>query len=301
MTIALFGKKMNDRCRNGMLWLIEKSLSAGNEVYLYAGLSYLLDSMPEKSRQALVIYGSRKELPSEGNVLFLSAGGDGTFLEAVSFLGNYPCHIAGINFGRLGFLTTARFEPDSCNEWIGDLFSGNYKIEKRSLLRISCPFLPEGMYPYALNEISVHRTEASMLNVEVSIDGKALPAYWSDGLLISTPTGSTAYSLSAGGPVVMPESHVLLLTPIAPHNLNVRPLVLPNTSQCVLRVFSRSGKIAVSLDNRSFSVPEGTEMTVRLAEYTINYVCLHEEGFIKALQSKLMWGEDRRNNLKEEL
>ena len=157
--------------------------------------------------------------------------------------------------------------------------------------------MPSDIYPYALNEISIQRLGASMLNVELSMDGVALPAYWSDGFLISTPTGSTAYSLSAGGPVVLPASKALIVTPVAPHNLNVRPLIVPSSTKFTLVPHSRDGRSFITLDNRSFEVKSGTVLEISISEYTIECVSLQNDSFIEALKEKLMWGEDRRNSL----
>ena len=150
-------------------------------------------------------------------------------------------------------------------------------------------------WPYALNEFTVHRNGAAMLGVEVTIDGVRLPTYWSDGLIISTSSGSTAYSLSAGGPIVLPESRVLIVTPIAPHNLNVRPLVVPDSAEITLKMQSRDENVIFTADNRTALIPSETEVAIRVAQFSLKRVRLNRSNFIDALTEKLFWGEDVRN------
>jgi NAD+ kinase len=231
-------------------------------------------------------------LPADTD-LFLSLGGDGTFLEALTLIRDRGIPVAGINSGHLGFLTTARADDD--DRWIDALLAGDYTVEERSLLRVTCPELPGDFYPFALNEVSVQRRGASMLSVDVCIDGRQLPTYWADGLVAATPTGSTAYNLSVGGPVVMPSSEVMVLAPIAPHNLNVRPLVVPMASSVELTFHSRERSALLTLDNRSCELASGTKVILSRGRYGLRYVSLSDQNFINALQTKLFWGEDRRN------
>jgi len=232
------------------------------------------------------------DLPADTE-LFLSLGGDGTFLHSLTLVRGRGIPVAGINAGHLGFLTTAR--ADDGDDWIGALLSGQYTVEERSLLRVVCSGLPQDFYPFALNEVSLQRRGASMLQVNVCIDGRPLPSYWADGLVIATPTGSTAYNLSVGGPVVMPSSQVMVIAPIAPHNLNVRPLVVPMDAAVELSFRSRAGGALLTLDNRSCELPSETKVSLARGRYGLRYVSLSNDNFIHALQTKLFWGEDRRN------
>ena len=236
---------------------------------------------------------SWKELPDDTD-LFLSLGGDGTFLQSITFVRDRGIPVAGINFGRLGFLTTAR--ASDAASWIDDLLAGRFTVEERSLLRVICADMPDEFYPFALNEVSLQRRGAGMLSVHVSIDGRDLPTYWSDGLVISTPTGSTAYNLSVGGPVVMPSSEVIVIAPIAPHNLNVRPLVAPIGSALEMSFDSRGESAILVLDNRPFEIRPGTRVSIMRGRYGLRYASLSDHNFINALRTKLLWGEDRRNN-----
>ncbi|MBO4536997.1 MAG: NAD(+)/NADH kinase [Bacteroidales bacterium] len=242
-----------------------------------------------------VCYGedftSWQDLPADTS-LFLSLGGDGTFLQSLTFVRDRGIPVAGINFGHLGFLTTARADED---DWVDALLSGRYSVEERSLIRVTCAAFPETFYPFALNEVSLQRRGASMLQISVRINGRELPTYWADGLVIATPTGSTAYNLSVGGPVVMPDSEVMVIAPIAPHNLNVRPLVVPMDAAVELSFRSREEGAVLTLDNRSCEIPSDTAVTLARGHYGLRYVTLSDDNFIHALQTKLFWGEDRRN------
>ena len=231
-------------------------------------------------------------LESDADML-LSVGGDGTFLSAAKLVQGRDIPVMGVNLGRLGFLSENR--PSSVAT---ALLSNDYTIEDRAVLRADVVTgNPEiDGWPYALNEFTVHRSGAAMLGVEASVDGVRLPTYWADGLIISTSSGSTAYSLSSGGPIVLPESKVLIITPIAPHNLNVRPLVVPDSAEIALRMHSRDENVIFTADNRTAAVPASVEIAIRVAQFSLKRVRLKKSNFIDALTEKLFWGEDVRNN-----
>ncbi len=221
----------------------------------------------------------------------LSLGGDGTFLLAARFAVPAGVPVLGVNFGRLGFLSEN--DPDMV---VDALSTGDYRVEERELLQVSCPDLPaEESWPYALNEISVSRVSPSMLGVDVSVDGEALPTYWADGLLVATSSGSTAYSLSVGGPICLPETKVFIVAPISPHNLNVRPLIVPETSRLAITLRSRDSHAVLSMDNRNYTVPAGARIEVGAAPMRLRRLRLGGSNFINALRSRLLWGEDVRN------
>lgn len=232
------------------------------------------------------------DLPADTD-LFLSLGGDGTFLQALTFVRDRGIPVAGINFGRLGFLTTAR--ADEGDAWIDELLAGRFQVEERSLLEVSCSELPDGFYPFALNEVTLQRRSAGMLSVDIRIDGREIPTWWADGLVAATPTGSTAYSLSVGGPIVLPGSQVMVLAPIAPHNLNVRPLVVPMDASLEMTFHCREKGALLTLDNRSCEIPSAVTVRVARARFGLRYATLSDNSFIGALRTKLLWGEDRRN------
>ena len=226
-----------------------------------------------------------------GTDMILSVGGDGTFLSAAKKAGEKGLPLLGVNFGRLGFLS-----ENSPEDVLAALSGGDWTIEEREILRLAGADVPGEMYPYVLNEVAVHRRGAAMLGIDVSVDGVALPTYWADGLLVATSSGSTAYSLSVGGPICTPDSKVLIIAPIAPHNMNVRPLIVPDSAVVGISTISRDGEIMLSADNRSAAVPSGGEFTVSLAQFSLKRVRLGGSSFVKALTSKLYWGGDVRNS-----
>ena len=230
---------------------------------------------------------------AEADVL-LSVGGDGTYLVASSLAAKDGVPVVGVNLGRLGFLSENR--PQSVAK---ALIEGDYVVEDAPVLQVwglQDSAQSEGIWPYAFNEFTVHRNGASMLEVEVSVNGTRLPSYWADGLILSTAAGSTAYSLSVGGPIVMPGAKVLIITPIASHNLNIRPLVVPDTSVVTFKVRTRDGKAIFTADNRAVEIADGTEVTMSVAQFSLKRVRLNSSNFINALTEKLLWGEDIRNN-----
>ncbi len=232
------------------------------------------------------------ETPASDDEMLLCVGGDGTFLSSAGLAVRCGIPVMGINLGRLGFLSENR--P---SEVAQALLSGDYTIENRVMLAadVKTGVAEIDEWPYALNEFTVHRSGAAMLGVEVTVDGVVLPTYWSDGLIVSTSSGSTAYSLSAGGPIVLPESKVLIISPIAPHNLNVRPLVVPDSSVITLKMNSRDENVTFTADNRTASIVASAEIEIRVAQFSLKRVRLNRSNFIDALTEKLFWGEDIRN------
>ena len=225
--------------------------------------------------------------------MVLSMGGDGTFLKAASHVGNKNIPILGINTGRLGFL--ADVSPEEMEETFEDIYKRNYKIEDRSILQVSSEGQTLKGYPYGLNEIAIlKRDSSSMITIHTSINGAYLTTYQADGLVIATPTGSTAYSLSIGGPVIVPHSSTIAITPVAPHSLNVRPIVINDDWEITLDVESRSHNFLVAIDGRSETCREGTRLTIRKADYNIKVVKRPNHIFFHTLRDKMMWGVDGR-------
>ena len=228
--------------------------------------------------------------------LFFSIGGDGTLLKAVTFVRDLGIPIVGLNTGRLGFLAT--IQKEKIEDSIADLIAGKFKISERSLLAIeTTPASTEiGELNFALNEIAINRKNTtSMIKVETFVDDEHLASYWSDGLIVSTPTGSTGYSMSCGGPIMDPGSNSIVLTPIAPHNLNARPFVIPDNAEITLKVSGREKSYLISLDSRIATLQDDTEIRIKKAGFSIKLAQLKEDSFIKTLREKLLWGEDRRN------
>ena len=229
---------------------------------------------------------SAEELLPDTDVI-LSIGGDGTYLSAAEIAARAAVPILGVNFGRLGFLSDC--PPQKVAP---ALLSGRFVVEDREVLQ---SVVDGGEPQFALNEIAVNRIGAAMLGVDVTVDDEPLPTYWADGLLVATSSGSTAYSLSVGGPICTPESQVLIIAPVAPHNLNVRPLIVPASSRIGISLRSRNEELMLTHDTRTASVSRNTRIEVSVAQFSLKRIRLPEINFISALRSKLFWGEDVRN------
>ncbi|MGD1947967.1 MAG: NAD kinase [Croceivirga sp.] len=228
--------------------------------------------------------------------LFVSFGGDGTMLRAISYVGKLGIPIVGVNTGRLGFLST--FKKGDVRKVVTEFVAGAFTIEERSMVEIctASHINDFDQLNFALNEITVSRKDTtSMITVETFLNGEYLTNYWADGLIIATPTGSTGYSLSCGGPVIAPTTKSFVLTPIAPHNLNARPFVISDDTVIKLKVSGREENHLVSLDSRIATIPNGQEIIIQKSPYAINMVAYKSESFLKTLRNKLLWGEDRRN------
>lgn len=228
----------------------------------------------------------------EGADMVLSYGGDGTFLECVRRVGERGLPILGINSGRLGFLANVPME--GVEEAFTLISAGNYQVESRLLLQAEGTFGEAPDFPFAFNEFSLHRGGAEMIGVGVEVDGEPIATIWGDGVLVATPSGSTAYALSVGGPVIAPECDCLIVAPIAPHNLSMRPVVVPAASRITLRVHSRRENPYATLDNRTFPASDGATFTLRRAGIATRLVRLLGHSFYTTLQEKMAWGIDKR-------
>lgn len=229
----------------------------------------------------------------ENTDMLLSIGGDGTFLSAARFALPHDIPVLGVHFGRMGFLSEC--EPEAVADAILD---GLWQIEERTLLRVSVDGAAEDRFvPYAVNEMSVSRVSASMLGVDVTVDGVQLPTYWADGLLVATSSGSTAYSLSVGGPICFPESRVFIVAPVSPHNLNVRPLIVPESAKLSITLRSRDEEADFAMDNKIYTIPADSVIRVEAAPVHLKRVCLGKSNFVDALRSRLLWGMDVRNGV----
>ena len=225
--------------------------------------------------------------------MVISLGGDGTFLKAVSHVGRKGIPILGINTGRLGFL--ADISPEEMEETFDEIHAHRYRTEERTLLQLKCDDPRLTRSPYALNEIAVlKRDSSSMISIRATVGGMLLTTYQADGLIVATPTGSTAYSLSVGGPIIAPDSQTIALTPVAPHSLNMRPIVICDNREITLEVESRSHNFLVAIDGRSESCRETTRLTISKADYTIRVVKRFNHRFFDTLRNKMMWGADVR-------
>ncbi|HEX9151794.1 MAG TPA: NAD kinase, partial [Flavobacterium sp.] len=240
-------------------------------------------------------FASHTELDQSFDLL-ISIGGDGTILRAATLVRNSGIPILGINAGRLGFLATV--QKENIAEFMQFVIDKKYTLSKRTLLSLTCSTENESIQEinFAMNEITVSRKDTTaMITIDTYLDDEYLNSYWADGLIISTPTGSTGYSLSCGGPILTPTVKSLVITPIAPHNLTARPLVVPDETEIKLKVSGREDNYLVSLDSRVTTIKNESILTIKKTPFQINMVEIPDETFLKTLRSKLLWGEDKRN------
>jgi len=240
-------------------------------------------------------FSSHTELDSSFDML-ISIGGDGTILRAATLVRDSGVPILGINAGRLGFLATV--QKENIETFMQFVIDKKYTISKRALINLSCTPRNESIEEmnFAMNEITVSRKDTtSMITIETYLNDEYLNSYWADGLIISTPTGSTGYSLSCGGPILTPDVKSLVITPIAPHNLTARPLVVPDETEIRLKVTGREPYYLISLDSRVTSVKNESILILKKNPFQINMIEIPEETFLKTLRKKLLWGEDKRN------
>ncbi|RYH73212.1 NAD kinase [Flavobacteriaceae bacterium 144Ye] len=292
MKIAVYGQYYHNNTQSSIETLFDFLSKKEVEVYIEKDFFNILKEENEKDIKAFKIF---KTLDNSYDLL-ISIGGDGTILRAITHVRDLSIPIVGINTGRLGFLAT--IQTNEIEHAIDEILNGNYKISERTLLSVTT--LPENKdlveTNFALNEIAVSRKNTtSMITVETHLDDEYLTSYWADGLIISTPTGSTGYSLSCGGPVITPGANNLVITPIAPHNLNARPFVIPDTTDIQLKIDGREDHYLISLDSRIATLHNSTIVTIKKADFKIKMVELLDESFIDTLRKKMLWGEDKRN------
>ena len=292
--VAVFGQTYTVNANKEIKILLASLEKYGIEIYLEEVFCKALIKLQHLEKEYST-FSNFKDLNDSFDIFF-SLGGDGTTLRAITYVRDLNIPILGINTGRLGFL--ANVKKDEISEAIDILVEGKYTIQQRTLLSIeSDPPIKEFQeLSFALNEITIARKNTtSMIGVETFLDGEYLTNYWSDGLIIATPTGSTGYSLSCNGPVVSPNSENFVITPIAPHNLSARPMVIPDHTTIDLNVNSRELDYHVSLDSRITSVPRKTKIRIIKSPFTIKSIIPSNQSFLTTLRTKLLWGEDTRN------
>lgn len=292
MRIALFGWTIGPIFFDSMKRLLELLHLHETEVIIYTPFLDFLKKEAGIDPGRIEGFSSDRELA--GVDFFMSIGGDGTFLEAITYVRDSGIPMVGINSGRLGFL--ADIAQAELEFSIEQLFAGKFILQPRSLLKMENEFGLFANFPYALNEFTVHKQDSSqMITVHVEVGGDLLNTYWADGLIVATPTGTTAYSLSVGGPIITPGSANFVIAPIAPHNLAIRPVVIPDHEVVTLWVEGRGGRYMASLDSRS--APFETDMIWKIskADFIINVLKFENQSFYETLRKKLLWGADKRN------
>ncbi len=292
-TIGIYARKFGHQHKKSVQRILSSIENAGGKVLIFKSLYHLLEKdfdIPHYSGT----FDSHEQLCSNADFL-ISLGGDGTLLDAVTYVKNSRIPILGINIGRMGFLSN--IDVQDINVAVKALFDGEYCVTDRTLLRlksISDSQPPET--PFAINDITISKKETnSMIVIHTFVNDVPLNSYWADGLITATPTGSTAYSLSCAGPILTPDSANFILTPIAPHNLSVRPLVIPDNSQIKFVVEGRSKSFHLTLDSRTISVKTGSEIIIEKESFSVQLVGLPGDNFFQIIRDKLHWGSDKRN------
>lgn len=292
-TIGIFARKFSSQHRNSMQSILSSIEHAGGNVLIYKNLHHNI-SRDFTIRNFAGTFDSHEQLTGKADFL-ISLGGDGTLLEAVNFVRSSDIPILGINIGRLGFLSS--IDVLDIQTAINALFENHFFTSERTLLRLSSVSdfeLPD--IPFAINDMTISKKDTnSMIVIHATVNDIVLNSYWADGLIISTPTGSTAYSLSCAGPILTPDSQNFIITPIAPHNLSVRPIVIPDNSVIKCTVDGRSRSFHLTLDSKTLTLKTGTEIVIEKEKFTVKLIHLPGDDFFQIIRDKLHWGSDIRN------
>ena len=292
MTIAIFGSPYPEHFSKYIQHLIKKLETEHINLIIEEEFSVFLENNI-RFNKSISTFNSYETLKNKADFL-LSIGGDGTLLKAVTYVRESEIPIMGINTGRLGFISS--ISADQIDDAITDILKGNYKINERTLLELSSDKNLFKEKNFALNEVAVSKKDtSSMIRIDAYVDDEFLNTYWADGLVVSTPTGSTGYSLSCGGPIILPGTNNIIITPNAPHNLNVRPIVIDDNSVVKLKVEDRDRLALVSLDSRSRAFDSETELIIKKADFKVKLVQPQNNSLIKTIRDKLMWGLDKRS------
>ena len=292
MKVAIFGRKVNKSTSQTFIEVISVLESFDWTVLLEKNLKKALLSK-NKIKDLYSTFESHEDI-KYGTDLIISIGGDGTFIKTINFIKDSNVPLLGINIGRLGFLSN--ISKDNIQQALSLVKEKKYVFQKRSLLMVETENDLFGKNNFALNELTIHKKDsASMIKVDASLNHNFLNTYWADGLIISTPTGSTAYNLSCGGPIVTPGCQVHMITPIAPHNLNVRPLVVPDHMPIELSIEGRNRKFLLSIDGVSMGIKQGEKITIKKADFMINVIKFEDNNFLDTIRNKMHWGIDKRN------
>lgn len=292
MQVALFGREITQEFLADFQEMIKVLESRMKRFLVYEPFFKCLEGRVRFSREVKT-FSTAEEIRT-GTRFMISLGGDGTLLDTITLLQDSGIPVLGVNTGRLGFLSAVSTEE--VRQAASALVEGNYSLDRRSLISLSAPEGLFGNVNYALNELTVlKRDNSSMITISAYVDDKFLNTYWADGLIVATPTGSTGYSLSCGGPIISPEAKDFVVTPIATHNLTVRPIVIPDHSTVKLKISGRSQDYLVLLDSRSRPLSTSVELIIKRADFHINLICIGQRDFFKTIRNKLAWGLDKRN------
>ncbi len=292
MKVAIYSRGLDFEQENPILLLLEELMRYDTTIFIFHQLLEQF-TFPQAIYQKLIPYTKSADLSNDIDIL-ISIGGDGTMLDAVTLVKQTNIPILGINFGRLGFL--ASISREELSTAVDALINRTFHIEKRTLIHLDSNESLFGDAPFALNEFAIHKRDISpMIKIHTYLNGEFLNTYWADGLIVATPTGSTGYNMSCNGPIVFPESSSFVITPVAPHNLNVRTIVVPDSNVISFEVEGRADQFICALDARREIVTKSIQLAVRKEKFYINLARLNENNFLSTLRTKLTWGLDKRN------
>ncbi|MDR1199549.1 MAG: NAD kinase [Prevotellaceae bacterium] len=291
MRIAVYGRNI-PKSIDSYLSILNMLKANGCKLFIYDELARFLAKNVSGFCDCSTF--SEENYPAADLSFFVSLGGDGTFLESTRFIRKNNIPVLGVNTGSLGFL--ANVSVDEFQAALNEILSGKYAIEHRALIHVA-EHDKKDISACALNEITLQRTMPSLISTTVEINGERLSQYWSDGLIIATPTGSTAYSMSVGGPIIVPTASNFVISPIAPHNLAIRPFVISDDTEIKIKLQTRGEKAMLTADNEMFEIESGMEFTVKKSKYKISIIKPESINFYKTLKNKLMWGYDIRNDI----
>ena len=294
MKVAIYSKVFKKEISKDLQFLFDY-LYENNVEYVIEDLFYAQCFASGIKAKNSNTFSTQKDIRNFEPDSFIILGGDGTILDSIIYMGDKPIPILGINKGRLGFL--AGESASDIKKSVDNLLKGHFSIDTRSVLQLESSTNIFSNTNYALNDFVIHKKDSSsMITIHTYINGEYLNSYWSDGLIISTPTGSTGYSMSCGGPIMYPGSSSFAITPIAPHNLNVRPMIISDSNVISFEIEGRNTSFLVSLDSRSETIDQGTQLAVKKAPFYFQLIRFNEDNYLKTLRNKLMWGIDNRNS-----
>ena len=293
MNIAIYGRQFNNTVLPYVQHVFDSLGGHDIEVFVFDKYSQLISGKVFFSKK-FQNFNTYQDLISSKVDVMISLGGDGTMLDTVTLIRDSKIPVIGINFGRLGFL--ASINKDNIQSAINSLVNKKFSLDNRALLSVESELNLFGDENFALNDVTIHKRDTSaMMIIHAYLNGEFLNSYWADGLILATPTGSTAYSLSCGGPIIFPQSGNFVVTPISPHNLNVRPVILSDTNVISFEIEGRSSKYLLSCDSRTEVIDNSVRITVKKAAFEINLIRLNNENYLSTLRNKLLWGIDTRN------
>ena len=293
MKVAIYSRGVDLDQQQSLNALLLELNRYDTTIFVFADLLTKFNLKEAEGKNALIPFTSTTELNGQVDCL-ISVGGDGTVLDAVTIVGATNIPILGINYGRLGFLAT--ISKDELSMMVEALVNGSYIIEKRSLLHLDANANIFETAPYALNEFAIHKRDTSpMIKIHTYLNGEFLNSYWADGIIVATPTGSTGYNMSCNGPILFPDSASFVITPVAPHNLNVRSIVVPDSSVISFEVEGRTEELICAMDARKEIVPIDIQLAIKKENFMVHFIRLNENSYLTTLRTKLTWGLDKRN------